>query len=138
MKVKNINTVLMHNVIPTTNAGVCDYKPDRRGVPLGPLEHIKNFLLILFMQTRAHVIISGSVQGVFFRSAIRNHAKLHNVKGWVRNTKDGYVEAVLEGDKDEIEEVIKYCKEGPSTASVADVKVEWKEPSENFAEFEIR
>jgi acylphosphatase len=90
------------------------------------------------MDARAHVLISGRVQGVFFRSYIRNQANLRKLTGWVRNTKDGNVEALFEGDRDGIEEIIKYCRKGPEGSSVGDVKVEWGEYTGNFREFEIR
>jgi acylphosphatase len=87
---------------------------------------------------RAHVIVTGEVQGVFFRSGVRSHCKLYNVNGWCRNTKEGDVEAVFEGDKDNIEKVIEYCRKGPDQCKVEKVKVEWEEAVGNFDGFEVR
>ena len=90
------------------------------------------------MEARAIVLVSGNVQGVFFRSSVRNQARLHRLTGWVRNTADGKVEALFEGDKDDINVLIDYCREGPPGAEIQDVEVEWKEPNGNFSSFEIR
>ena len=90
------------------------------------------------MPMRAQVLISGKVQGVFFRSFIRSRAALLNVRGWTRNTQEGAVEAALEGEKEDIEKVIAACREGPTGAMVTDVKVEWTEPNDGFEGFEIR
>lgn len=90
------------------------------------------------MKVRAHVFVSGRVQGVFFRSEIRHEAKKRNVKGWVRNLPDGRVEAVFEGDKENVEELIEFCKRGPPGARVTSVKVIWESYSGGFREFEIR
>lgn len=90
------------------------------------------------MKARAHIVITGRVQGVFFRSAIRNQVHLRHLTGWTRNLGNGQVEAVIEGEKDMINEVIDFCKEGPPNASVGDVSVEWEEASSDFDGFEIR
>ena len=83
-------------------------------------------------------VVHGYVQGVFFRSYIRNQANLRRLTGWVRNTKEGKVEAVFEGDKDQLQEIVEYCEKGPEGARVEDVRVEWKEHSGSFRDFEIR
>ncbi|MBL7160788.1 MAG: acylphosphatase [Candidatus Aenigmarchaeota archaeon] len=90
------------------------------------------------MKARAQVTLYGNVKGVFFRSFIRSQAKLLSLRGWVRNTKTDSVEAVFEGDKDQIQEMIDSCQEGPPGARVGDVKVEWGDYSGNFATFDIR
>jgi len=91
------------------------------------------------MKSRAHIVISGSVQGVFFRSSLRNQARVRGLTGWVKNMKSGQVEALIEGDRDRIKDLIEYCKEGPPGASVGDVTVKWEEgESDNFTMFEIR
>lgn len=90
------------------------------------------------MQARVQVIISGYVQGVFFRSAIRNQARIHHLTGWVRNTPSGRVEALFEGDKDQIKEMIEFCRQGPPGARVGDVQLEWQEYNGGFSDFEIR
>ena len=70
-------------------------------------------------KARAHVMIQGMVQGVFFRSTIRSQAKLLEVNGWTRNTTDGHVEAVFEGDRDRVEKIITFCWKGPPVMSPA-------------------
>ena len=90
------------------------------------------------MKAQVHVVISGKVTGVFFRSALRNEARIRQVGGWVRNAPSGQVEAVLEGDKDRVTDLIEFCKRGPATASVGDVTVEWAEAEGHFTDFEIR
>ena len=72
---------------------------------------------------RAHVVIEGRVQGVFFRAETQNTARAHNLTGWVRNLPDGRVEAVFEGAEEDVEQVIAWCHKGPSYAIVRDVKV---------------
>ena len=89
------------------------------------------------MQARAHVIVSGIVHGVFFRANTKEKADSLGLNGWVRNTPEGKVEAVFEGDKDKIEEVLNFCKTGPSGAVVKDVDVRWEEPKGETG-FEIR
>lgn len=90
------------------------------------------------MKVRAHVFISGRVQGVFFRSETQHEAKRRNVKGWVRNLPDGRVEAVFEGEEGKVKELIEFCKRGPPGAKVTGVKVIWERYSGEFREFEIR
>jgi len=90
------------------------------------------------VKVRAHVFISGRVQGVFFRSETQHEAKRRNVKGWVRNLPDGRVEAVFEGEEGKVKELIEFCKRGPPGAKVTGVKVIWERYSGEFREFEIR
>jgi acylphosphatase len=89
-------------------------------------------------KARAHVVISGIVQGVFFRSTLRSQAKLLGVGGWTRNTMEGSVEAVFEGDKDQVEKMVTFCWKGPPGAFVRDVSVEWQKPKYDSGSFEIR
>jgi acylphosphatase len=89
------------------------------------------------MKTRAHVIVSGRVQGVFYRASTRDKAACIGVSGWVRNLPGGGVEAVFEGGKNKVEEMIEWCKTGPAGAIVDDVSVSWEEP-EGFEGFEVR
>ena len=91
-----------------------------------------------YEKVRAHVIISGMVQGIFFRSTLRSRAKLYNVNGWTKNTIDGHVEAVFEGDKDNVEKLIALCWKGPPGALVRNVEVEWKKAGLDLQGFEIR
>ena len=86
---------------------------------------------------QAHIFISGMVQGVSFRYFIKSNAQKFGLTGWVRNTEDGGVEAVLCGEKERIEEMIGLCKKGPMLAVVKQVGFEWEE-GEAFTDFTIR
>ncbi|MHC1586031.1 MAG: acylphosphatase [Candidatus Hecatellaceae archaeon] len=90
------------------------------------------------MQVRAHVYVSGRVQGVFFRWYTRDEALKLGVKGWVRNLPDGRVEAVFEGEKEAVEKMIEFCKRGPPAAKVENVEVHWETPTGEFQDFKIR
>ena len=90
------------------------------------------------MKARAHVNISGRVTGVFFRYHTRELAQRMGLGGWVRNTSDGGVEAVFEGDKESIEQMLSFCHRGPPGAGVTDVEVKWEPYRGEFRNFEIR
>jgi acylphosphatase len=77
---------------------------------------------------RLHVTVYGFVQGVFFRDTVRRRAESANVAGWVRNNRDGTVEAVFEGEKDAVERLVAYCRDGPRDARVDRVDVTAEEP----------
>lgn len=87
---------------------------------------------------KVHIYISGRVQGVLFRDSMRRKANQLGLKGWVRNTKDNQVEAVLEGKKEEVERLIEWAKKGPLLSRVDDIKIEWKSYQGEFNNFEIR
>lgn len=89
-------------------------------------------------QHRAHVYVSGTVQGVYFRANTREEARKRDVTGWVKNLTDGRVEAVFEGRKDAVVEMTEWCHTGSPRASVTDVDVEWSESTGDFDSFEIR
>jgi acylphosphatase len=86
---------------------------------------------------RRHVIVRGLVQGVFFRDSVCRHASRAGVSGWVRNTRDGAVEAVFEGDAEAVARLIAFCHEGPRGARVDAVEVT-DEPPEGVGGFAIR
>ena len=88
-------------------------------------------------EERAHVFVSGDVQGVNFRGATQSQAEQLGLNGWVRNTQDGRVEAVFEGDADTVQQMIQWCESGPSSADVEDVSVENDQP-EGLSGFEVR
>jgi len=90
------------------------------------------------MKVRAHVFISGRVQGVFFRYETRLRAIRNNVTGWVRNLPDGRVEAVFEGEKENVEAMIDFCHRGPPGAIVRKVEVIWEKPTGEFKSFQIK
>lgn len=87
---------------------------------------------------RAHVYISGRVQGVAFRDAARSEASRQGVSGWAANLPDGRVEAVFEGDSSGVREMIRWCESGPSAASVENVETDFEEPLGEAGGFEIR
>ncbi|MBC7130530.1 acylphosphatase [Candidatus Bathyarchaeota archaeon] len=89
------------------------------------------------MKVRAHVYVSGRVQGVFFRATTRYEASKRGVKGWVRNLPDGRVEAVFEGDKKAVMQLIEFCKRGPPGALVTKVDVIWEPYKGEFGDFRI-
>jgi len=90
------------------------------------------------MKVRAHVFVSGRVQGVFFRMETRYEAMKRNIAGWVRNTFDGRVEAIFEGEREDVEKLIDFCRSGPPGARVTKVDVQWEEYTEEFRDFRIR
>lgn len=77
---------------------------------------------------RAHVWVSGRVQGVFFRACAEDEAQALGVAGWVRNTRDGRVEGVFEGDRARVEAMIRWCHRGSPGAVVSAVEVTWEAP----------
>lgn len=89
------------------------------------------------LKVRAHVYVSGLVQGVFFRASTRHEARKHNVKGWIRNLPDGRVEAVFEGEKADVEKLIEFCKRGPPGALVTRLDVSWEPYKGEFEDFYI-
>jgi acylphosphatase len=86
---------------------------------------------------RVHVYISGHVQGVFFRKATSRVAADFNIAGWVRNTEDGQVEAVFEGDDAAIDNMIAWCKTGPPAAQVEQVSIREEPYTGVFSGFNI-
>jgi acylphosphatase len=87
---------------------------------------------------RARVVVHGLVQGVYFRASTRDEALRLNVRGWVRNLPDGSVEAVFEGGKKDVEELVGWCHRGPSGAVVKKVDVAWEPYLGEFGGFDIR
>lgn len=87
--------------------------------------------------TRAHVIVTGRVQGVFFRAGTRDEARRLGLKGWVRNLPDGRVEAVFEGEKSAVGEMLQWCVHGPPGAEVTDMKTKWEKPEGKYDSFNI-
>ncbi|MEO9020654.1 MAG: acylphosphatase [Ginsengibacter sp.] len=83
-----------------------------------------------------HLLISGKVQGVFFRETSRRMAEKLNIKGWIKNTEDGKVEVLITGQEKKIEEFVKWCRKGPEKARVDDVNVS-DQPTFDFEKFEV-
>lgn len=86
---------------------------------------------------RAHVFVSGRVQGVNFRASARNYAREVGVSGWVRNLEDGRVEAVFEGERSAVQKMVSWCYSGPSHARVEAVEVRWEKPTGEERGFSI-
>lgn len=86
--------------------------------------------------SRAHVFVSGYVQGVFFRSMTADVAAAQDLTGWVRNLSDGRVEIVAEGAKERCQRLIDWCYEGPANARVDKVEILWETPTGEFKTFE--
>ena len=87
---------------------------------------------------RRHVIVSGRVQGVFFRDSTQREARRLGVDGWVRNLEDGTVEAVFEGRPSAVEALLDFCRRGPERARVDRLDVDAARPPEGLAGFEVR
>ncbi|MDK2383621.1 MAG: acylphosphatase, partial [Candidatus Korarchaeota archaeon] len=81
--------------------------------------------------------IYGRVQGVFFRSTMRDVARELGVRGWVRNLPDGSVEAVVEGEREKVEKIVEWAHQGPPLARVQRVEVRWEDYREEFDDFRI-
>lgn len=89
-------------------------------------------------KVRAHVIITGRVQGVFFRMETQRAARgIGGITGWVRNKRDGSVEAVFEGDKAQIDKVLEWCHVGSPNSNVKRVDVEWESYTGEFERFDV-
>jgi len=87
---------------------------------------------------RAHIFVSGRVQGVFFRDSACRKARGLGLTGWVRNLSDGRVEAVFEGQESAVREMISWAEQGPMFAKVKDLGVVFEEYLGEFSNFEIR
>ena len=88
-------------------------------------------------KVRAHVIISGRVQGVFFRMNTARAASQFGVFGWVKNRRDGKVEAIFEGDENRVNVMLEWCNTGDAPAMVSSVDLEWEEFTGGYRRFEI-
>jgi acylphosphatase len=86
---------------------------------------------------RAQVLISGRVQGVFYRAYTRDQAVARGLTGWVRNLPDGRVAAVFEGDREKIESMLAWCRQGPPHAAVDEVLTHWQPYQGEFQGFSI-
>ena len=93
--------------------------------------------MISLKYVRARVLVTGKVQGVFYRQTARDKALKFGLTGWVRNLPNGNVEIVLEGSEEKIKEMVEWCKIGPFNAVVNDVKIEIKEHKGEFDDFSI-
>lgn len=87
---------------------------------------------------RAHVFISGMVQGVNFRAFTKLQAEKWGLTGWVKNIPDGRVEALFEGEKDYVQKMVDWCHHGPPAASVENVEIEWEKATGEYKDFTIQ
>ena len=85
---------------------------------------------------RRHVVIYGFVQGVGFRFSVERAARTRRVSGWVRNRPDGAVEAVFEGEREDVEALVDFCRRGPRGAEIERVDVE-DESAEGLTDFRV-
>jgi len=88
-------------------------------------------------KVRAHVIVEGRVQGVFFRAYTQDQAGPKKITGWVMNRHDGCVEAVFEGEKAAVKTLIEWCRTGPPHALVKNIEIRWEEYKGEFSSFSI-
>ncbi|MDH3501688.1 MAG: acylphosphatase [Nitrosopumilus sp.] len=86
---------------------------------------------------RTRIFVSGKVQGVFFRQALKVMAKKNDVFGWVKNLKDGRVEAILEGENEKVSRLIEWSHGGPANARVEDVKIINEKFTGEFTKFDV-
>jgi acylphosphatase len=86
---------------------------------------------------RARAVISGRVQGVFFRAEAAARARSLALAGWIRNRRDGNVEAVFEGPREAVESMLRWCERGPAGAHVEAAEVSWEDPTGD-AGFDVR
>lgn len=89
------------------------------------------------VKSASKIIISGTVQGIFFRNFTRENANKLNLKGYIRNLEDGNIEIFVEGEKDNISSLIDLLKKGPPYSQIRDVKIEFRKWSGDFKEFKI-
>ena len=90
------------------------------------------------MKSRAHLYISGKVQGVYYRAFTQEVAISLGLAGWVRNLHDGRVEAVFEGEKSLIQKAVEKCRQGPPYSNVSDIDISWDEKPEGIIDFNIK
>ena len=86
---------------------------------------------------RVRIFVSGTVQGVFFRQSTEEKARNLNILGWVRNLKDGRVEAVFEGKKEDVEKMKNWMKKGPTLAKVENIEILWENYKKEFKDLRV-
>ena len=88
------------------------------------------------MKKSVRVYVKGTVQGIFFRSFVKENAERHNIKGFVRNLEDGRLEVFLEGDNEDVDKMIELCHTGPKHSDIKNVEVK-TEKFQDFKTFKI-
>jgi acylphosphatase len=94
-------------------------------------------ILLDMADKRAHLMISGRVQGVFYRDSSKKMADYLGLKGWVKNNPSGQVEMVVQGSEINVKSMIQWCHQGPSRAKVSQVDVKWETRVEAFEDFKV-
>ena len=89
-------------------------------------------------KAQVHIVVSGRVQGVFFRGAAAQEARALGLSGWVRNLLDGRVVILAEGERRNLEMLLAWAHQGPSAARVEGVEAEWSEYEGKLHGFEVR
>jgi len=87
---------------------------------------------------RVHLVISGRVQGVWYRGSTKQRAEDLGLTGWVRNCESGQVEVVVEGTNVAIDKLVSWCRTGPSMARVTDVRIDFEDYSGEFVGFRVK
>ncbi|MFH1509931.1 MAG: acylphosphatase [Candidatus Nealsonbacteria bacterium] len=87
---------------------------------------------------RAHLYVSGRVQGVCYRETCRKKAEKLGVSGWIKNIKDGRVEGLFEGDKSKVEKIVNWARKGSIWASIDSLDVIWEDYKQEFSDFRVR
>jgi acylphosphatase len=87
---------------------------------------------------RIHILVSGQVQGVYFRENTRKKAEELGISGWVRNMLDGRVEIMAEGNREKLEELARWAEQGPAFAKVDDLQTDWPGYKGDLGEFQIK
>ena len=90
------------------------------------------------MKKRYNIIISGRVQGVFFRTETRDHARKFNLKGWVKNNSNNTVEIIAEGEELNLMQFLKWCHQGPESARVENIRIKKQDYENEFEVFSIK
>lgn len=89
------------------------------------------------MNTRVYILVSGKVQGVFFRSSAKKRADELRLTGWVKNLDDGRVEAVFEGEQEKVDKMVEWCRKGPNYSEVKDIQVIPEKYTGEFKDFSV-
>ncbi len=93
---------------------------------------------VIMKKSRAHLVIKGLVQGVFYRASTQETALKLGLKGWVRNLPDGSVEAVFEGPSEKVRNAVEWCRQGPPGASVSQIDEKWSDYTGEFRGFGVK
>ena len=90
------------------------------------------------VKKQVHIVISGMVQGVFFRASASSAARSLRLNGFVRNLSNGNVEVCAEGEEEVLKKMIEWCRKGPPSARVEHVEIKWSESANRFEGFQVR